>query len=116
MKKLLFLLTLLAFSNVAEATCFGSGNFYSCNDTNGNSYTVNKFGNNTQVNGYNSRTGSRWNANSQQFGNTTITNGTAANGNTWNSTTHTLGNTTYTSGRDSNGKSFNSTCMNGYCY
>lgn len=83
--KNLIIIGLLAFSSSSFAACYGSENLYSCNDASGNSYSVNKFGNTTTVNGFNSRTGSSWNQNSNRLGDTTYINGTA-NGKAWNET------------------------------
>lgn len=44
----------------AQAVCYGSSNMYTCSDSSGNSYNVNRFGTTTTVNGYNAQTGSSW--------------------------------------------------------
>lgn len=80
------------FASTAGAACFGSSNFQTCNDSSGNSYTVNRMGNTTMMQGHNSRTGSSWSQNSNTFGDTTFHNG-----------------------QDSRGNSWNTTCTNGYC-
>ncbi len=99
--KYLLLVTALTITIPAQAQCYGSGNFYTCNDTSGNSYTVSKFGNQTNVNGYNANTGSSWNQQSNTIGNSTYINGNT-NGRTWNETI-----TPYaTFGTDSRGNSF----------
>lgn len=93
----------------AEASCFGSSNFYTCTDTSGNTYNVQKFGGMTNMQGYNASTGSSWSQNSQTFGNITHIQG-STNGNVWNQTIQTMpGMTTY-SGTDSRGNYFNRTC------
>ncbi|WP_223851393.1 hypothetical protein [Cupriavidus pauculus] len=93
------------------AACFGSQNMYTCNDSSGNSYQVNRMGNVTTMNGYNAQTGSSWNQSSQHYGNSTHTTGTASNGNSWNSTTQNYGNGyTSTYGTDSHGRSFSRQC------
>lgn len=109
-KKISIALALLATISAAQANCFGSPGFQTCTDASGNSYTVNKLGNTTLMNGYNAQTGSNWNQTTQQLGNTTIHNGTAADGSSWNGTTQRLGNTTIHSGTDSRGNSFNKVC------
>ena len=91
MKYVLAAVLALSASSV-HAGCFGSSNFQTCNDSSGNRYTINRFGNTTMMQGHNSRTGSSWSQNSNSFGNTTIHNG-----------------------RDSNGNSWRSTCINGFC-
>ena len=93
----------------ANAECFGTGNFKSCTDASGNHYTVNKFGNQTIVNGSNSNTGNTWSQTSTHLGNTTITNGRAADGDTWHSTTQRVGDMVIQNGIDSDGNSFNNT-------
>jgi hypothetical protein len=110
MKKILLLVAVLA-SAPAFATCFGSDALQTCNDASGNSYTVSRYGNTTQVNGYNGNTGSQWNQTSQTYGNSTYTNGTAANGASWNETQTNYGNGMRSiNGTDSNGNSFSKTC------
>lgn len=87
--------TTLALSLItapAYAMCVGSSNFQSCTDTSGNSYTVNRMGNTTIMQGNNYRTGSNW-----------------------NQTTTTYGNTTFHNGVDKDGDSWSSTCVNGFC-
>jgi putative signal peptide protein len=119
MKKF-FVLVLLLTSSLAYAECYGSDTYKTCYDDNGNTYDVSRYGNTTYVDGYNSRTGSRWSQESQTFGNLTYTNGTASNGNSWNSTTQRIGNTVYIDGTDSHGNSFSSSCQyiggQSYCY
>ena len=109
-------LVCLVFSCGTNAGCFGTQSFYTCNDNSGNSYNVNKFGNNTNVNGYNSATGSQWNEHSTTMGNLTQINGTAANGRHWNETINNFGNGMRTiNGVDSNGNSFSTFCGPGGC-
>lgn len=117
MNKIIILIIAGLFFGNANAACFGSSNLYSCNDIqSGNSYQVNKFGNTTNMNGYNSRTGSTWNQNSTTFGNTTYQNGTSSNGNAWRQTIQNNGSfgTTY-SGTDSQGNYYNKTCTQFGC-
>jgi len=107
---LCLLLSLAAGTAAAQSNCYGSATSYTCNDLrSGNSYNVNKFGGNTQVNGYNASTGSTWNQNSSQVGNTTFVNGNT-NGKPWSQTIQTSpGMTTY-SGTDSRGVYRTRTC------
>lgn len=117
MKKHIAIAAILAAASVsAWANCYGSGSFYTCNDSSGNSYNVNRYGNTTQVYGSNANTGSTWNQTSQTIGNTTYERGTAANGNSWNGTTSTYGGVTTHSGTDSNGNSYYKTCTAYGCY
>lgn len=110
MKKTLLAALIFAASMAANAACVGSGSFQKCTDNSGNTYNVQRNGNTTTVQGYNSNTGSNWSQNSYTNGNTTNTYGTAANGSQWNATTINNGNSSTTFGTDSNGKSFNKTC------
>ena len=97
-----------AFSAAVSATCTGTDSFQTCYDaTSGNSYQVQRYGNTTQMNGYNAGTGSTWNQTSQTIGNTTFHNGTSADGSSWNSTQQEIGGTTFYNGTDSQGNSFN---------
>jgi len=101
--KSLFVAAALLSSVPASANCFGSANSYTCNDlSSGNSYNVQKFGNSTYMQGYNSNTGNTWNQNSHTYGNTTNVYGTASNGQNWNQTITPYG----TYGTDSRGNSF----------
>ncbi|WP_081849320.1 hypothetical protein [Aeromonas jandaei] len=108
--------SMLLFAGAASAECIGSGNLKTCYDNSGNSYTVQKFGDSTYVSGYNSKTGSSWNQDSQKIGNSTFTNGKAANGQSWNSTSTKIGDSVMTYGKDSNGKPFTTVCGKYGCY
>jgi hypothetical protein len=66
----------------AGAACFGSSTFSTCNDDSGNHYTVQRFGNQTTVQGSNPYTGSTWSERSTTFGNMNMTNG-VTNGMPW---------------------------------
>lgn len=110
MKILLAAAMLLATPAIALAGCYGSDSFYTCNDSTGNRYTVQKFGNQTNVRGYNSDTGSSWSQNTTRLGNTTYTRGYDADGNSWNMQQRRIGDSTYTSGFDSDGNYFSQTC------
>jgi hypothetical protein len=94
----------------ASATCIGSDAFSTCTDSYGNSYNVQRFGNQTFMNGYNAQTGNSWSQNSTTLGNTTFHNGTAGNGNSWNMTDQRMGNMRFLNGNDSQGNSFSHTC------
>lgn len=113
MKRFLLGAMLAMGAAAAGATCFGSGSMQTCNDANGNSYTVNRIGNTTTVNGFNINTGSTWNQTSTAMGGTTFHNGTAANGNFWSGTSTTMGNTTIHNGIDSRGNPYSATCIKG---
>ncbi|MBR8366919.1 hypothetical protein KDW55_26720 [Burkholderia sp. AU19243] len=104
-------LILIVASNTAVAACFGTAAFQTCNDNNGNSYSVSRMGNATTVSGYNANTGSNWNESARTIGNSTYINGTAANGNTWNETITTYGNGNRSMyGTSSEGSSFSRYC------
>ena len=71
----------------AHANCFGTSTMSTCYDDSGNSYNVQRFGDQTFMHGSNARTGSSWSQNSLSIGDTTFHNGTDSDGNSWNSTT-----------------------------
>jgi hypothetical protein len=93
----------------AQANCFGSDAFQTCNDPSGNSYTVQRFGNQTIMSGHNYNTGSTWSQNSTTIGNTTFHNG-VTNGNSWNMTDQHYGSTRSIYGTNSRGDSFSYHC------
>ena len=51
-------------ASVENAGCIGLGSLQTCNDDFGNSYTINRYGNSTTMNGDNAQTGSSWSQNS----------------------------------------------------
>ncbi|MCD6006871.1 hypothetical protein [Halomonas sp. IOP_31] len=94
-------------ATTAQADCYGSGSIKNCYDAqSGNSYSVQQIGNQTYINGSNSRTGSRWNQTSQRIGNTTYHNGRSASGDTWRGTSTQIGGSTYHNGTDSSGNPY----------
>lgn len=115
MKKLAVLI-LAATGFAAQAQCVGSGSLQTCFDSSGNSYTINRMGNYTHMDGNNSRTGSNWSQDSYSSGNITNHWGRAANGNSWNGTTINSGGTQFHFGTDSNGRSFNKICTQAGCF
>lgn len=113
--KSLFALTLLSLSNLSFAQCYGTDSYQTCYDNNtGNQYNISRYGNTTQVDGYNANTGSSWSQTSNTYGNTTYQNGYDSNGNNWNQTIQNYGNSTTYSGIDSQGNSFYKTCTTNY--
>lgn len=108
--------SMFLFTGAASAECIGSGNLKTCFDNNGNSYTVQKFGDSTYVDGSNSRTGSTWSQQSQKLGDSTYTTGRDADGNSWDSTTTKMGGSTVINGTDSDGDSFSVICNEYGCY
>jgi hypothetical protein len=80
------------------------------------SYNIQRFGNQTNMQGYNAGTGNSWSQNSMTLGNSTYINGQASDGSSWNENIQHFGNTTTYSGTDSNGNSFNRTCGPLGCY
>ena len=115
MKTKIVISVFLIISIQAEAECYGNGFFKTCYDDAGNTYTIQKYGNITYVDGYNPNNGSRWNETAQKIGNFTFIDGKDSNGNNWNETIQTYGSTTFIDGKDSNGNSFSKTCINGFC-
>lgn len=78
MRTFIATLLLLTASTVAGAACFGSANNYTCNDSSGNSYNVQKYGNMTNMQGYNASTGSNCTQNSQKYAMTAYIHGQMA--------------------------------------
>ena len=72
--KFIAITTLLAAPIFAFANCVGSPSFQTCTDASGNSYSVQRFGNTTAVQGR-SLDGSNWSQQTQTIGNTTYQNG-----------------------------------------
>ena len=107
---------LVMLCGVAKASCFGSDSFQTCTDNSGNNYSVQRFGNQTYMNGSNSSTGSTWSQNSTTIGNTTFHNGTSADGGSWNGTSTRIGSTSFYNGTDSDGNSYIRTCNQFGCY
>jgi hypothetical protein len=111
-----FALSLLTLLGSAQAACYGSGSFQTCYDNSGNSYTVNQYGNQTQMNGYNANTGSQWSQTTNTMGNTTYSNG-QTNGQQWNMIQQNYGGMQTYSGSNSSGQPFYYTCTQvGGCY
>ena len=103
----------------ANAACFGSDDFQTCNDTNGNSYTTMRSGDMSWTNdrnSRNSRTGSSWSQNSMDLSDMTVTNARAANGHSWHMNQMDLGGGMSRYSRtDSNGNAFSGTCTQFGC-
>jgi len=116
MKKYLFAMAITALAFSANAGCYGSGSYKTCTDDSGNTYNVQRYGNTTNVQGYNAQNGTNWSQTSNTYGNTTQTYGTAGNGQNWNSTTITSPGMTQQYGTDSRGNSFNKTCTAAGCF
>jgi hypothetical protein len=104
-KLALALSSIVAPLTTASAMCFGTPGFETCNDSYGNSYTVNRMGPMTTMNGYNPYTGSNWSQTSQTLGNMTITNG-ITNGNPWNMNQQHFGGVSTYSGMNAAGAAF----------
>jgi hypothetical protein len=100
------LLVGLGLASPASAECIGTQAFSTCTDDSGNTYDIQRFGNQTFMTGHNSRTGSHWSEDTMTFGNTTFIDGKASNGSNWNETQQRIGNMEFYSGRDSRGQSF----------
>jgi hypothetical protein len=104
------LLSFSALPALAQKSCTGTGAYRTCFDlSSGNSYTINKSGNSTQVYGSNLNNGTSWNQRSDRIGNHTFTTGQNSRGDAWNASTTQIGNSTFTNGTDSRGRPFNST-------
>jgi hypothetical protein len=110
MKRLILMAAILlaVLTGAAQAACFGSDAFSTCTDSSGNSYSVQRFGNTTSVQGSNPD-GSSWSQNSNTMGNTTYTNG-ETNGQQWNMTAQHNGPFTTYSGTNAAGQPFFHSC------
>jgi hypothetical protein len=102
--------SVLLAATAADAMCTGTPGFQTCTDSSGNSYSVQRNGGSTHMNGYNANTGSTWSQNSQTLGNTTFHSG-HSNGNSWNGTTQNIGNMQIHNGMDSRGRPYSRTCQ-----
>lgn len=100
----------IALPMAASAACFGTGAFQNCTDNQGNTYSVQRYGNTTQMQGHNIQNGTNWNQTSNTVGNMTFHNGSAANGNSWSGSSTSVGGSTFYQGTDSRGNSYNKTC------
>lgn len=107
---------LIVMSGSAAAQCVGSNQFATCTDMNGNSYTVNRMGGMTTVQGMNSN-GNTWNETTTNVGGgMSMTHGTDSNGNSWNETQTNLGGGMHSvTGTDSNGNSYSHICSQFGC-
>lgn len=71
----------------AFSQCYGSDTSYTCYDSgSGNSYSVNRFGGTTYMQGSNARTGSNWSQTTTDQGFQSNSYGTGADGSTWSYT------------------------------
>ena len=96
--------------NAASATCYGTVTFQNCDDSSGNGYTINRFGDTTIMTGGNAQTGSSGSQNSITFGDTTFHNDRASSGNSWNATDQRLKDSRHIFGRDSQDNSSSRFC------
>lgn len=106
MRALICGLGFAVLAGTAGADCVGTEQIKTCTDAQGNTYTVQRFGNQTVMNGYNTQTGNSWTQNSQTYGNQTYTQGQAADGSSWSMTQQRSTTGTFTYGTDSDGNSF----------
>ena len=74
--------------NVASAACYGTDTFENCDNSSGNSYTINRFGDTTMMIGGSVQTGNSWSQDLATLGDTTFHNDHTNNGNSWNSADH----------------------------
>ena len=96
--------------NVASAACYGTDTFQNCDDSSGNGYTINRFGDTTIMTEGNAQTGSSGLRNSITFGDTTFHNDRASSGNPWNSPDQRLEDSRHIFGRDSQGDNSSRIC------
>lgn len=116
MKKSAALILAFGLSSAAQAACFGTPGFQTCTDDSGNSYTVQRFGGSTYMEGRNSTTGSSWSQESHTFGNTTNVYGRDSSGRSWDNTIQTSPGMVQQYGRDASGRSFSRTCTAAGCF
>jgi hypothetical protein len=128
MKKILFLIAISAFTSTmtnadynngynakTNSSCYGGDVYRTCTDYNsGNTYNISKYGNTTQVQANNYRTGESWSQTTNRYGNQSNTSGYDKDGNQWNHNTNKVGNTTYYNGNDSKGSYYNGSCNSMY--
>ena len=96
--------------NAANAACYGTVTFQNCDESSGNGYTINRFGDTTIMTGGDAQTGGSWAQNSITLGDTTFHNDRASSGNSWNSPDQRLEDSRYIFGRDSQGNSSGRIC------
>ena len=96
--------------NVASAACYGTDTFQNCDDSFGNGYTINRFGDTTIMTEGNAQTGSSGSRNSITFGDTTFHNDRASSGNSWNATDQRLEDSRHIFTRDRQGNSSSRIC------
>ncbi len=92
--------------NVASAACYGTDTFENCDNSSGNSYTINRFGDTTMMIGGSVQTGNSWSQDLETLGDTTFHNDHTNNGNSWNSADQRLGDSRH----DGQGSSSNRIC------
>ena len=112
MRRAVFAVAIVAIFavNVASAACYGPDTFQNCDDSSGNGYTINHFGDTTMMTGGDAQTGGSWAQNSTTFGNTTFHNDRASSGNSWNATDQRLEDSRHIFTRDRQGNSSSRTC------
>ena len=92
--------------NVASAACYGTDTFENCDNSSGNSYTINRFGDTTMMIGGSVQTGNSWSQDLATLGDTTFHNDHTNNGNSWDSADQRLENSRH----DRQGSSSNRIC------
>jgi len=97
--------------NVASAACYGTDTSQNCDDSSGNGYTINRFGDTTIMTEGNAQTGSSGARNSITFGDTTFHNDRASSGNSWNATDQRLEDSRHIFGRDRQGNRSSRICV-----
>ena len=96
--------------NVASAACYGTDTFENCDNSSGNSYTINRFGDTTIMTEDNAQTGSSRSQNSTTLGDTTFHNDRASSDNSWNATDQRLEDSRHIFSRDRQGNSSSRIC------
>ena len=96
--------------NVASAACYGTVTFQNCDDSSGNGYTINHFGDTTIMTGGDAQTGGSWAQNPITFEDTTFHNDRASSDNSWNATDQRLEDSRHIFSRDRQGNSSSRIC------
>jgi hypothetical protein len=96
--------------NVASVACYGPDTFQNCDDSSGNGYTINHFGDTTIMTGGDAQTGGSWAQNSTTLGDTTFHNDRASSVNSWNATDQRLEDSRHIFSRDRQGNSSSRIC------
>lgn len=116
-KKITGLLMAAGLATVLSSAAYGQGlgnnSFETKTDPqSGNTYSIQRSGDQTIMRGHNPNTGSSWSQRSQSSGSSTFHSGQSSDGNSWSGTTSNNGSTTLNQGIDSSGDPYSSSSSN----